>query len=80
MRRTQMAVTVLVLAALAACGTHDDAAEWDGFDADTPPATSTPPRSEEPDDRLDRFDVPEGECGVTLVCGLGAGPDGPMTP
>lgn len=69
---------LLAVTALAGCGSPDEAVEGDGLGKDVPVATATPSSSPEPG--LDRLTPPTGECGVTLICGLGAGPEGPMTP
>lgn len=73
---TALALAGLALTGLAGCGESDDVGEWGGL-SEVVPTTSTSP----PTDigrGPDRFTPPTGECGVTLPCGLGAGPDGPV--
>lgn len=80
MNRTWWAAVGLAVAVLAACAAPDEPGgrDGEGLGKIAPLVTATPTSA--PEHRLDRFTPPKGECGVTLICGLGAGPDGPMTP
>lgn len=73
-----LAATGLALVGLAGCGEPDDTVEWDGLPTVVPTASASP--STGTGEGPDRFTPRTGECGVTLPCGLGAGPDGPVTP
>ena len=72
-----LAAVGLTLLGLTGCGTPDDTVEWDGIPV-VPTASASP--STGTGGGPDRFTPPTGDCGITLPCGLGAGPDGPVTP
>ncbi len=77
MNRMRWAVASAALLGVAACGTQGESTHGDGLGTSVPTASSTPTAST--DRGPDRYTPPTGECGVTLICGLGAGPDGPVT-